>query len=104
MADTFVDRPMPADAPLAGRYGGRVTLEEALDALFQSSQPVPEPPPADPTNPERQPPLRNADGPGIFTPNQTLMNQLTEQPQLVEQLLKASKEENNGNVKYFKKS
>jgi hypothetical protein len=50
VADTFVDRSLAnGDAPpIANRYGGRLTLEEALDALFQSNQPIPEPPPADP--------------------------------------------------------
>uniref|UniRef100_A0A183BYF9 LIM zinc-binding domain-containing protein n=1 Tax=Globodera pallida TaxID=36090 RepID=A0A183BYF9_GLOPA len=88
VADTFIDRQLPGAAPLAHRYGGRITLEEALDAIFQSTQPVEEPPPADPGMPEQQLHLRNMDGPGIFTPDQALMDRLAEQPHLAESLLK----------------
>ncbi|CAK5071836.1 unnamed protein product [Meloidogyne enterolobii] len=37
---------------------------------------------------ESQSQFRNVDGPGIFTPNQALMDKLAEQPQLAEQLLR----------------
>uniref|UniRef100_A0A1I8BY47 MYND-type domain-containing protein n=1 Tax=Meloidogyne hapla TaxID=6305 RepID=A0A1I8BY47_MELHA len=67
VVDTFVDRPTTTDGQqpqLGKRYGGRVTLEES------------------------QSQFRNVDGPGIFTPNQALMEKLAEQPQLAEQLLR----------------
>uniref|UniRef100_A0A914LGZ7 MYND-type domain-containing protein n=1 Tax=Meloidogyne incognita TaxID=6306 RepID=A0A914LGZ7_MELIC len=92
VVDTFVDRPAATDGqqpPLGKRYGGRVTLEEVLDSIFQSTQYIPDLPPADPsTFSESQSQFRNVDGPGIFTPNQALMDKLAEQPQLAEQLLR----------------
>ncbi|CAK5088397.1 unnamed protein product [Meloidogyne enterolobii] len=51
VVDTFVDRPAATDGqqpPLGKRYGGRVTLEEVLDSIFQSTQYIPDLPPADP--------------------------------------------------------
>lgn len=92
VVDTFVDRPTTTDGQqpqLGKRYGGRVTLEEVLDSIFQSTQYIPDLPPADPSSfSESQSQFRNVDGPGIFTPNQALMEKLAEQPQLAEQLLR----------------
>ncbi|KAL3098034.1 hypothetical protein niasHT_027579 [Heterodera trifolii] len=88
VADTFVDRQLAEAAPLAHRYGGRITLEEALDAIFQSTKPLEEPPPADPGLSKQQIHLRNVDGPGIFSPDLALMERLAEQPHLAENLLK----------------
>ncbi|CAD5228966.1 unnamed protein product [Bursaphelenchus okinawaensis] len=81
VADTFVGQTDRADA----RFGGKITIEEVLDAIFQDTNPNDIP--ADPSY-SAYPPPRNIDGPGIYTPNQNLMDQLAEDPHNAEYLLR----------------
>ncbi|CAD5234856.1 unnamed protein product [Bursaphelenchus xylophilus] len=81
VADTFVGQTDRADA----RFGGKITIEEVLDAIFQDTNPADIPP--DPSY-SNYPPPRNIDGPGIFTPNQHLMEQVAQDPHNAEYLLR----------------
>ncbi|KAI6173354.1 hypothetical protein M3Y98_01072400 [Aphelenchoides besseyi] len=73
--------------PKTSRYGGRVTIEEVLDAIFQETNPsnIPLDPSDNQTSP---PPPHNIDGPGIYTTNGNLMDRVIQEPYLAEELLK----------------
>uniref|UniRef100_A0A915CQZ0 Apical junction molecule ajm1 alpha/beta domain-containing protein n=1 Tax=Ditylenchus dipsaci TaxID=166011 RepID=A0A915CQZ0_9BILA len=86
VADTFIGK-SEGGATKTNRYGGRITVEEVLDSIFQETVPVHEP--LDPSLPQsNQPPPQNADGPGIYSSNYKLMDKVIEQPHLAESLLK----------------
>ncbi|KAI6205524.1 MYND-type domain-containing protein [Aphelenchoides besseyi] len=76
--------------PKTSRYGGRVTIEEVLDAIFQETNPsnIPLDPSDSQTSP---PPPHNIDGPGIYTTNGNLMDRVIQEPYLAEELLKKSR-------------
>ncbi|KAI1716281.1 Coiled coil DNA-binding membrane protein [Ditylenchus destructor] len=85
VADTFIGKPDSA-VNKTGRYGGRITVEEVLDSIFQQIPPSHEP--VDPSLPQfGHPPPQNVDGPGIYTTNYVLMDKVMEQPHLAESLL-----------------
>ena len=84
VADTFIGKVEPH---ATNKYGGRVTLEEVLDAIFQETNPSAIP--ADPSVHSSSPqPPQNIDGPGIYTTNHSLMDRVVQEPYLAEQLLK----------------
>uniref|UniRef100_A0A914D3Y2 MYND-type domain-containing protein n=1 Tax=Acrobeloides nanus TaxID=290746 RepID=A0A914D3Y2_9BILA len=86
VADTFVGKP-PENAEQFQRYGGRVTVEEVLDSIFQETKPSTVP--IDPSLPQSdRHPSENVDGPGIYTTNYMLMDRVIQQPHLAETLLK----------------
>ncbi|KAI6243981.1 hypothetical protein M3Y99_00066000 [Aphelenchoides fujianensis] len=82
VADTFIGRP---GAPRTNKYGGRVTIEEVLDAIFQQTNPSNIP--ADPSE-TSPPPPHNVDGPGIYTTNERLMDRVIKEPSMAEELLR----------------
>ncbi|VDM63069.1 unnamed protein product [Angiostrongylus costaricensis] len=74
---------------VALRYGGRVTLEEVLDSIFQQTSPATAPP-FDPSIPQADGAYqRNKSGPGIYSKNYMLMEQVMRQPNKAESLLKS---------------
>ncbi|KAI1724480.1 immune response like protein [Ditylenchus destructor] len=89
VADTFIGKQDSA-VNKTGRYGGRITVEEVLDSIFQQIPPSHEP--VDPSLPQfGHPPPQNVDGPGIYTTNYVLMDKVMEQPHLAESLLQKEK-------------
>uniref|UniRef100_A0AC34RBW7 MYND-type domain-containing protein n=1 Tax=Panagrolaimus sp. JU765 TaxID=591449 RepID=A0AC34RBW7_9BILA len=68
------------------RYGGRVTVEEALDTIFQQTKTSNNY--YDTSLPQSERPIgQNIEGPGIYTSNYMLMDKVIEQPYLAEDLL-----------------
>ncbi|GMT31913.1 hypothetical protein PFISCL1PPCAC_23210, partial [Pristionchus fissidentatus] len=88
VADTFVP-PRKGDSS-ASRYGGRVTIEEVLDSIFNDTHPAPHPHPNEDTSLPQGDHLYhgNHDGPSIYTHNYMLMDQVIKRPDQAEDLLK----------------
>lgn len=91
VADTFVP-PRQGDSS-AARYGGRVTIEEVLDSIFNDTHPLPHPHPHEDTSLPQGDHLYegNHDGPSIYTHNYMLMDQVIKRPDQAESLLKEEK-------------
>ncbi|PAV83427.1 hypothetical protein WR25_12559 isoform B [Diploscapter pachys] len=90
VADTFVGPRQVVDrnGAVSLRYGGRVTIEEVLDTIFQQTAPQPSHI-TDTTLPLADDIYQgSADAPGIYTHNYMLMEQLMRQPERAESLLK----------------
>uniref|UniRef100_A0A914Z6X0 MYND-type domain-containing protein n=1 Tax=Panagrolaimus superbus TaxID=310955 RepID=A0A914Z6X0_9BILA len=87
VADTFIGKQTTQEqTQKVLRYGGRVTVEEVLDGIFQQTKASNIP--ADPSLPQSdRPPSENLDGPGIYTSNYMLMDKVIQQPHLAEDLL-----------------
>ncbi|KAJ1354903.1 Apical junction molecule [Parelaphostrongylus tenuis] len=91
VADTFLGSKQSAENKdnVALRYGGRVTIEEVLDSIFQQTSPATAPP-FDPSVPQIDGTYqRNKSGPGIYSKNYFLMEQVMRQPNKAESLLKS---------------
>ncbi|CAI4224968.1 unnamed protein product [Auanema sp. JU1783] len=86
VADTFVGPKYPEQhGAYTTRYGGRVTIEEVLDSIFQSTRPTR----LSEANAMDNVYQGNNDGPGIYTNNYSLMNKVMKQPEIAENLLKS---------------
>ncbi|KAH7729620.1 Protein AJM-1 d [Aphelenchoides avenae] len=84
VADTFIGKD---DDAAAHRYGGRVTVEEVLDSIFQKT--VPSNIPSDPTwSAHEGPTPPTQDGPSIFSTNKQIMDEIIKTPELAESLLR----------------
>uniref|UniRef100_F1KQT6 MYND-type domain-containing protein n=1 Tax=Ascaris suum TaxID=6253 RepID=F1KQT6_ASCSU len=88
VADTFVGTKEKGESTL--RYGGRVTIEEVLDSIFQQTKPsfTASSNLADTSLPQIEGDETNIDGPGIYTKNSMLMEQVIRDPAEAENLLK----------------
>ncbi|VDL77864.1 unnamed protein product [Nippostrongylus brasiliensis] len=94
VADTFAgpkwqQEQQEAEGEAGQRYGGRVTVEEVLDSIFKRS-PSTSAPVADqslPLHADEQ--IGNENGPGIYSRNYMLMEQVMKRPSKAESLLKS---------------
>ncbi|CAJ0583263.1 unnamed protein product, partial [Mesorhabditis spiculigera] len=88
VADTFVG-PRKSYGGSSVRYGGRVTIEEVLDSIFQQTAPRETGYVADGIPQGEY--TANYDGPSIYTKNYMLMDQVVQQPERAEALLQKEK-------------
>ncbi|CAB3399714.1 unnamed protein product [Caenorhabditis bovis] len=89
VADTFVGTSSHEYGNISTRYGGRVTVEEVLDSIFQKAPPVdPRSRQTDKSYPQADEVYQgNLDGPSIYTNNYNVMRQVIKQPDRAEHLL-----------------
>ncbi|CAJ0935305.1 unnamed protein product, partial [Mesorhabditis belari] len=91
VADTFAGAKRIVDkyGQVQVRYGGRVTIEEVLDSIFQQTAPRDASYVADGIPQGEY--TANHDGPSIYTKNYMLMDQVVQQPDRAESLLQNEK-------------
>uniref|UniRef100_A0A1I7URX4 MYND-type domain-containing protein n=1 Tax=Caenorhabditis tropicalis TaxID=1561998 RepID=A0A1I7URX4_9PELO len=88
VADTFVGTSSHEYGNFTNRYGGRVTIEEVLDSIFQKVTPTNPRLPLDRSYPQADELFQgNVDGPGIYTNNYNVMRQVLKSPERAEHIL-----------------
>uniref|UniRef100_A0A8R1DEG6 Apical junction molecule ajm1 alpha/beta domain-containing protein n=3 Tax=Caenorhabditis japonica TaxID=281687 RepID=A0A8R1DEG6_CAEJA len=88
VADTFVGTSSHEYGNFTNRYGGRVTIEEVLDSIFQRVTPTDSRRTIDRSYPQADELFQgNTDGPGIYTNNYTVMRQVLKSPERAEHIL-----------------
>ncbi|EGT41473.1 hypothetical protein CAEBREN_32110 [Caenorhabditis brenneri] len=88
VADTFVGTSSHEYGNFTNRYGGRVTIEEVLDSIFQKTTPTNPRRPLDRSYPQADELFQgNVDGPGIYTNNYNVMRQVLKSPERAEHIL-----------------
>ncbi|KHJ76269.1 hypothetical protein OESDEN_24111, partial [Oesophagostomum dentatum] len=91
VADTGYSPVEVAAGDTAAHNGGRLTVEEALDSIFQQTPPsaIAGPDTRAFSIAEADIPRKNENGPGIYSGNYMLMEQVMKQPSKAESLLKS---------------
>ncbi|EFP07998.1 CRE-AJM-1 protein [Caenorhabditis remanei] len=88
VADTFVGTSSHEYGNFTNRYGGRVTIEEVLDSIFQKVTPTDTRRHVDRSYPQADEVFQgNLDGPGIYTNNYSVMRQVLKSPERAEHIL-----------------
>ncbi|CAI2356159.1 unnamed protein product [Caenorhabditis sp. 36 PRJEB53466] len=88
VADTFVGTSSHEYGNFTNRYGGRVTIEEVLDSIFQKVTPTDPRRHVDRSYPQADEVFQgNLDGPGIYTNNYNVMRQVLKSPERAEHIL-----------------
>ncbi|ULT83602.1 hypothetical protein L3Y34_012681 [Caenorhabditis briggsae] len=88
VADTFVGTSSHEYGNFTNRYGGRVTIEEVLDSIFQKVAPTDPRRYAARSYPQADELFQGySDGPGIYTNNYSVMRQVLKSPERAEHIL-----------------